>query len=132
MEIQEDRDQHETSLSSSSSSLPLSKQPWDQKPKTSPVSKDRISTQDILKACGTLEPTGSGYSCASCCRLYPSLHTLYRHIRNGRREGYSCKVFYRALKYFWERESEVGSMDNSYNEILMEENRGEHKHLEAE
>ncbi|MEE6524396.1 hypothetical protein FKM82_023829, partial [Ascaphus truei] len=102
----------ETSLPSASFSL-LNQQPMDPTTQTAPEPKDRISPQDILKASRSLAQYATGYRCAACCRLYPNLYSLHRHVRHGRRQGYSCKVFYRKLKSFWERDRKVESAQSS-------------------
>ncbi|XP_054977565.1 spermatogenesis-associated protein 46 [Sorex araneus] len=60
-----------------------------------------VTSQDILAACRGQLVQQSGYKCAACCRLYPTLHSLKSHIRSGAREGFSCGVYYRKLKALW-------------------------------
>ncbi|XP_044904925.1 spermatogenesis-associated protein 46 isoform X4 [Felis catus] len=68
------------------------------------ASTDGITSQDILKAARWHPAQQSGYKCAACCRMYPTLHSLKSHIKGGFREGFSCKVYYRKLKTLWGKE----------------------------
>lgn len=65
---------------------------------------DCITSQDILMASTWQPAQQSGYKCASCCRMYPTLRSLESHIKGGFREGFSCEVYYRRLKALWGRE----------------------------
>ncbi|XP_007533370.3 spermatogenesis-associated protein 46 [Erinaceus europaeus] len=65
---------------------------------------DCISSQDLLVACRWHMAQQSGYKCAACCRMYPTLHSLKSHVRAGFREGFSCRVYYRKLKALWGRD----------------------------
>ncbi|KAF0882361.1 spermatogenesis-associated protein 46 [Crocuta crocuta] len=67
-------------------------------------SADSITSQDILAASRWRPAQQSGYKCAACCRMYPTLHSLKSHIQGGFREGFSCKVYYRKLKALWGKE----------------------------
>ncbi|XP_055993802.1 spermatogenesis-associated protein 46 [Sorex fumeus] len=62
---------------------------------------ESVTSRDILAACRGQLVQQSGYKCAACCRLYPTLHSLKSHIRSGAREGFSCSVYYRKLKALW-------------------------------
>ncbi|XP_059530977.1 spermatogenesis-associated protein 46 [Myotis daubentonii] len=64
---------------------------------------DHISSQDILRASRGLPAQQTGFKCAACCRMYPTLCSLKSHIKCGFREGFSCRVFYRKLKALWAR-----------------------------
>ncbi|XP_030062611.1 spermatogenesis-associated protein 46 [Microcaecilia unicolor] len=79
-------------------------------------SKDSISPQDILAASKWLPEQQSGYKCVACCRMFPTLHSLQNHIRHGFREGFSCRVFYRKIKTFWERDNVQKTTDESSSE----------------
>nr|XP_033817340.1 spermatogenesis-associated protein 46 isoform X1 [Geotrypetes seraphini]XP_033817341.1 spermatogenesis-associated protein 46 isoform X1 [Geotrypetes seraphini] len=79
-------------------------------------SKDSISPQDILAASKWLPEQQSGYKCVACCRMFPTLHSLQNHIRHGFREGFSCRVFYRKIKTFWERDNVQKTTDESFSE----------------
>ncbi|XP_019321313.2 spermatogenesis-associated protein 46 isoform X2 [Panthera pardus] len=68
------------------------------------ASTDGVTSQDILKAARWHPAQQSGYKCAACCRMYPTLHSLKSHIKGGFREGFSCKVYYRKLKTLWGKE----------------------------
>lgn len=74
-----------------------------QKPGPGLDATDCITTQDILTASRWQPAQQSGHKCASCCRMYPSLHSLESHIQGGSREGFSCKLYYRRLKALWGR-----------------------------
>lgn len=75
-----------------------------QKPGPGLDATDCITTQDILMASRWQPAQQSGHKCASCCRMYPTLHSLESHIKGGSREGFSCKAYYRRLKALWGRE----------------------------
>lgn len=64
---------------------------------------DHITSQDLLRASRWLPAQQSGFKCAACCRMYPTLGSLRSHVRGGFREGFSCRVFYRKLKALWAR-----------------------------
>nr|XP_025847428.1 spermatogenesis-associated protein 46 [Vulpes vulpes] len=68
---------------------------------------DHITSQDILTASKWHPAQQSGYKCAACCRMYPTLHSLKSHIKGGFREGFSCKVYYRKLKTLWGKEQKA-------------------------
>ncbi|XP_045837993.1 spermatogenesis-associated protein 46 [Meles meles] len=70
-------------------------------------SEDYITSQDILTASRWHPAQQSGYKCAACCRMYPTLHSLKSHIKGGFREGFSCRVYYRKLKTLWGKEQKV-------------------------
>ncbi|XP_060976235.1 spermatogenesis-associated protein 46 [Dama dama] len=74
------------------------------KSRCGPDSTDSITSQDILTASKWHPAQQNGYKCVSCCRLYPTLHSLKSHIKRGFREGFSCKVYYRKLKTLWGKE----------------------------
>uniref|UniRef100_A0A8C3HBV6 Protein FAM170B n=1 Tax=Chrysemys picta bellii TaxID=8478 RepID=A0A8C3HBV6_CHRPI len=38
-----------------------------------------------------------GLRCLACCRVFPSLEALTQHVKQGLREGFSCRVYYRVL-----------------------------------
>lgn len=38
------------------------------------------------------------YKCSACLHYYPGLGPLVEHVKNGWRDGFSCRVFYRKLK----------------------------------
>ncbi|XP_029473967.1 spermatogenesis-associated protein 46 [Rhinatrema bivittatum] len=80
-------------------------------------SKDSISPQDILAASKWFPEQQSGYKCVACCRMFPTLHSLQSHIRHGFREGFSCRVFYRKIKTFWERDNVQKTTDESSSEM---------------
>ncbi|XP_069403343.1 spermatogenesis-associated protein 46 [Ovis canadensis] len=63
--------------------------------------------QDILTASKWHPAQQNGYKCASCCRLYPTLHSLKSHIKRGSKEGFSCKVYYHKLKSLWCKEQKA-------------------------
>ncbi|XP_058395677.1 spermatogenesis-associated protein 46 [Diceros bicornis minor] len=67
-------------------------------------SVDYITSRDILMASKWHSGQQNGYKCASCCRMYPTLHSLKSHIKGGFKEGFSCKVYYRKLKTLWCKE----------------------------
>ncbi|ELK16351.1 spermatogenesis-associated protein 46 [Pteropus alecto] len=75
-----------------------------QKPRHGPDAVDSITSQDILMASRWHPAQQSGYKCAACCRMYPSLRSLKSHIRGGFKEGFSCRVYYRRLKALWGKE----------------------------
>nr|XP_055189906.1 spermatogenesis-associated protein 46 [Nyctereutes procyonoides] len=68
---------------------------------------NHITSQDILTASKWHPAQQSGYKCAACCRMYPTLHSLKSHIKGGFREGFSCKVYYRKLKTLWGKEQKA-------------------------
>lgn len=70
-------------------------------------SMDYITSQDILIASRWHPVQQSGYKCAACCRMYPTLHSLKSHIKGGFKEGFSCKVYYRKLKTLWGKEQKA-------------------------
>uniref|UniRef100_G1L468 Spermatosis associated 46 n=1 Tax=Ailuropoda melanoleuca TaxID=9646 RepID=G1L468_AILME len=70
-------------------------------------STDYITSQDILTASRWHPAQQSGYKCAACCRMYPTLCSLKSHIKGGFREGFSCKVYYRKLKTLWGKEQKA-------------------------
>uniref|UniRef100_A0A8C4Y7S3 Family with sequence similarity 170 member B n=1 Tax=Gopherus evgoodei TaxID=1825980 RepID=A0A8C4Y7S3_9SAUR len=39
-----------------------------------------------------------GVRCLACCRVFPSLEALTQHVKQGLREGFSCRVYYRVLR----------------------------------
>ncbi|CAM4670182.1 uncharacterized protein LOC125623954 [Caretta caretta] len=41
--------------------------------------------------------TEQGLRCLACCRVFPSLEALTQHVKQGLREGFSCRVYYRVL-----------------------------------
>ncbi|KAG5264762.1 hypothetical protein AALO_G00257760 [Alosa alosa] len=43
------------------------------------------------------------YKCSACLHYYPGLTPLVQHIREGWRNGFSCRVFYRKLKAMRDR-----------------------------
>ncbi|XP_064408135.1 uncharacterized protein LOC106705249 [Latimeria chalumnae] len=47
----------------------------------------------------------NSYKCVACCRVFRTLESLQFHAKYGRREGFSCCVFYRKLRSMWEREN---------------------------
>ncbi|KAF5920250.1 hypothetical protein HPG69_010654 [Diceros bicornis minor] len=67
-------------------------------------SVDYITSRDILMASKWHSGQQNGYKCASCCRMYPTLHSLKSHIKGGFKEGFSCKVYYHKLKTLWCKE----------------------------
>ncbi|XP_069497586.1 spermatogenesis-associated protein 46-like isoform X2 [Ambystoma mexicanum] len=75
--------------------------------------KDSISSQDIIMAAKWLPSQQNGHKCVACCRMFPTLHSLQTHIKNGLQEGFSCKVFYRKLKTFWQRDNKQRAIDVS-------------------
>ncbi|XP_063041021.1 uncharacterized protein LOC134435911 isoform X2 [Engraulis encrasicolus] len=48
------------------------------------------------------------YKCASCLRYFAGLAALVEHVREGWRDGYSCRVFYRKLKSMRDRRGHNG------------------------
>ncbi|XP_039357584.1 protein FAM170B-like [Mauremys reevesii] len=38
-----------------------------------------------------------GLRCLACCRVLPSLEALTHHVKQGLRQGFSCRVYYRVL-----------------------------------
>ncbi|KAM5294615.1 spermatogenesis-associated protein 46 [Glossophaga mutica] len=72
-------------------------------PRPGPEAFDHITSQDLLRASRWLPAQQSGFKCAACCRMYPTLGSLRSHVRGGFREGFSCRVFYRKLKALWAR-----------------------------
>ncbi|XP_021554075.1 spermatogenesis-associated protein 46 [Neomonachus schauinslandi] len=93
----------------SSSSSPENTCPREATKKSRPGldSTDYITSQDILTASRWHPAPQSGYKCAACCRMYPTLHSLKSHIKGGFREGFSCKVYYRKLKTLWGKEQKA-------------------------
>ncbi|XP_007109828.2 spermatogenesis-associated protein 46 [Physeter macrocephalus] len=87
----------------SSSSSPENPCPQEATKKSRPGldSIDYITSQDILMASKWHLAQQNGYKCAACCRMYPTLHSLKSHIKEGFKEGFSCKVYYRKLKTLW-------------------------------
>nr|XP_020844288.1 spermatogenesis-associated protein 46 isoform X2 [Phascolarctos cinereus] len=83
--------------------------PWEttKKPRTGLDSKDYITSQDILTASKWHPTQQNGYKCVACCRVYPTLHSLKTHIKEGFSEGFSCKVYYRKLKSLWGKEQKA-------------------------
>ncbi|XP_055259061.1 spermatogenesis-associated protein 46 [Moschus berezovskii] len=77
------------------------------KSRPGPDPTDSITSQDILMASKWHPGQQNGYKCASCCRLYPTLHSLKSHIKRGFQEGFSCKVYYRKLKTLWGKEQKA-------------------------
>lgn len=75
-----------------------------QRPRHGLDAADCITSQDILMASRWHPAQQSGYKCAACCRMYPSLRSLQSHIRGGFKEGFSCRVYYRRLKALWGQE----------------------------
>ncbi|XP_010889834.2 protein FAM170A [Esox lucius] len=47
------------------------------------------------------------YRCSGCLRFYDNMGALLAHIDHGRREGFSCRLFYRKLKSMREHRSVV-------------------------
>uniref|UniRef100_A0A8C4Y7Y5 Family with sequence similarity 170 member B n=1 Tax=Gopherus evgoodei TaxID=1825980 RepID=A0A8C4Y7Y5_9SAUR len=45
-----------------------------------------------------------GVRCLACCRVFPSLEALTQHVKQGLREGFSCRVYYRVLGQMRARE----------------------------
>ncbi|XP_054565847.1 protein FAM170A-like [Eptesicus fuscus] len=39
----------------------------------------------------------SGFRCLACCRVFASLEALQGHVEHGVQEGFSCRVFHRAM-----------------------------------
>ncbi|KAF6076000.1 spermatogenesis associated 46 [Phyllostomus discolor] len=72
-------------------------------PRPGPDAADHITPQDLLRASRGPRAPQSGFQCAACCRMYPTLRSLRGHVRGGSREGFSCRVFYRKLKALWAR-----------------------------
>ncbi|XP_032278107.1 spermatogenesis-associated protein 46 [Halichoerus grypus] len=93
----------------SSSSSPENTCPREATKKSRPGldSTDYITSQDIVTASRWHPAPQSGYKCAGCCRMYPTLHSLKSHIKGGFREGFSCKVYYRKLKTLWGKEQKA-------------------------
>ncbi|DAA31994.1 spermatogenesis-associated protein 46 [Bos taurus] len=77
------------------------------KSRPGPDTTDSITFQDILMASKWHPAQQNGYKCASCCRLYPTLHSLKSHIKRGFKEGFSCKVYYHKLKTLWYKEQKA-------------------------
>ncbi|XP_058893843.1 spermatogenesis-associated protein 46 [Kogia breviceps] len=94
-------DTAESICSSSSSSENPYPQEATKKSRPGLDSIDYITTQDILRASKWHLAQQNGYKCAACCRMYPTLHSLKSHIKEGFKEGFSCKVYYRKLKTLW-------------------------------
>ncbi|XP_040827363.1 protein FAM170A-like [Ochotona curzoniae] len=40
-----------------------------------------------------------GFQCMACCRVFPSLDILEEHVKNGIKEGFSCRIFH--LAFAW-------------------------------
>ncbi|KFO38395.1 spermatogenesis-associated protein 46 [Fukomys damarensis] len=97
----------------SSSSSPENTCPLEatRKARQSLDSIDYITSQDILVASKWYPAQQNGYKCAACCRMYPTLQSLKRHIRWGFKEGFSCRVYYRKLKVLWSREQKARPAD---------------------
>ncbi|XP_040825315.1 protein FAM170A-like [Ochotona curzoniae] len=55
--------------------------------------KPRIKTPEWL-----LWPE-HGFQCMACCRVFPSLDILEEHVKNGVKEGFSCRIFH--LAFAW-------------------------------
>lgn len=68
---------------------------------------ESITSQDILTASKWHPAQQNGYKCAACCRMYPTLHSLKSHIKEGFKEGFSCKVYCRKLKALWDKEQKA-------------------------
>ncbi|XP_042566634.1 uncharacterized protein LOC122133818 [Clupea harengus] len=43
------------------------------------------------------------YKCSACLHYYTGLGPLVEHVKEGWRDGFSCRVFYRKLKSMWDR-----------------------------
>lgn len=68
---------------------------------------ESITSQDILTASKWHPAQQNGYKCAACCRMYPTLHSLKSHIKEGFKEGFSCKVYCCKLKALWDKEQKA-------------------------
>ena len=53
------------------------------------------------------------YKCSGCLRFYDHLGALLRHIDQGWREGFSCRVFYRKLKSMQEHRARLSGGRNA-------------------
>ncbi|XP_006153226.1 protein FAM170A [Tupaia chinensis] len=64
-------------------------------PAESPASEEspRAQTPEWLVA------LDSGFRCMACCRVFPSLEVLQKHVENGVSEGFSCYAFHFALTW---------------------------------
>ncbi|XP_039364184.1 protein FAM170B-like [Mauremys reevesii] len=49
-----------------------------------------------------------GVRCLACCRVFPSLEALTHHVKQGLREGFSCRVYYRVLGQLRARDRSQG------------------------
>ncbi|XP_069089450.1 spermatogenesis-associated protein 46-like [Pleurodeles waltl] len=78
--------------------------------------KDTITSQDIIMAARWLPSQQNGHKCMACCRMFPTLHSLQNHIKNGVQDGFSCKAFYRKLKTFWQRDNKQRALEASSSE----------------
>lgn len=94
----------------SSSSSPDDTCPPEAEPARRGDAAGRITSQDLLRASRWLPAQQSGFKCAACCRMYPTLCSLRSHVRSGSREGFSCRVFYRKLKALWARPADRPSL----------------------
>ncbi|XP_039364383.1 protein FAM170B-like [Mauremys reevesii] len=49
-----------------------------------------------------------GVRCLACCRVLPSLEALTQHVKQGLRQGFSCRVYYRVLGQLRARDRSQG------------------------
>uniref|UniRef100_H0XKS1 Family with sequence similarity 170 member A n=1 Tax=Otolemur garnettii TaxID=30611 RepID=H0XKS1_OTOGA len=57
------------------------------------LEENRARTPDWLVA------LDSGFRCMACCRVFPSVEALQKHVQHGVSEGFSCHVFHLAMAW---------------------------------
>nr|XP_005999399.1 PREDICTED: uncharacterized protein LOC102358603 [Latimeria chalumnae] len=66
---------------------------------------EEFSEEQVVNPPDWMRFRQSGFKCIACCRIFNSLEALQLHARFGRKEGFSCRVFYRKFKAMWERDN---------------------------
>ncbi|XP_051708433.2 protein FAM170A [Oryctolagus cuniculus] len=65
----------------------------------SPAEPPELEERPRVKTPEWLASPESGFKCMACCRVFPSLDILQEHVKNGVKEGFSCRIFH--LAFAW-------------------------------
>ncbi|XP_062943691.1 protein FAM170A [Cynocephalus volans] len=74
-----------------------------------------------------------GFRCMACCRVFPTVDVLQKHVQHGVREGFSCHVFHLTMAQLTGRvESESTQEEDEEEESEEEEEKQEGKESQEE